>query len=71
MDEKEQKALNELNRVEYERERRKTIKDVREEAHELSAARRRKAEEFRKQRVNKLYFYLMHCYLYNFGYHIE
>lgn len=51
MEEKEQKAQNELNRVEHERERRRVIKEVRSEAHALSAARRKKADDFRKQRV--------------------
>jgi DNA repair ATPase RecN len=51
LEQKDQKAQNELNRIEYERERRRVIKEVRTEAHALSAARKKKADDFRKQRV--------------------
>ena len=54
LEEKDQKAQNELNRIEYERERRRVIKEVRTEAHALSAARKKKADDFRKQRVSEL-----------------
>jgi hypothetical protein len=49
---KDQKAQNELSRIEYERERRKVIKEVRSEAHALSAARRKKAEDYRKKQAS-------------------
>jgi hypothetical protein len=51
LEHKDQKAQNELNRIEFERERRRVIKEVRTEAHALSAARKKKADDFRKQRV--------------------
>jgi hypothetical protein len=49
---KDQKTQNELNRIEFERERRKVIKEVRSEAHALSAARRKKAEDYRQKLVS-------------------
>jgi hypothetical protein len=42
LEHKDQKAQNELNRIEFERERRRVIKEVRTEAHALSAARKKK-----------------------------